>query len=221
MLGVSGDTQELLEERKLHLKQIKNLTKQVADLEEEIENAEHESDRWHREELRDAREDVEDSMHQADRRVQLAKDRADDSVYDATRRQMESHRAEIAKLQATISAKDVEIKNLKLAQEEEQADTDLAIQEGILEYRQTHLDELNVAEVKIAKLEGDVKAAQADAKAKDQVIAALTKLIDKQGTTQETLIEAVTDVAPKFNLEKLGFEVNVPVQTKTEQKKNN
>lgn len=222
LLGVPQDVQEAIEEKK-SLQQLLKAERRVnEELREEIADAEHNTYRYHQQDIREANEQVEDAEYRADRKVVVAGYKANDATADAKREARDEFQAKLDKSDAKIAELESTIRTLELEAEESQQDTDLAIQEGILEFREAHVEDVAKLQVKVATLEGEVKAAQADGKSKDQVIKILTDLLEDYGETNSQLVETISEVAPKINLEKIGFEVTVPVPAKQgggEQKK--
>lgn len=224
LLGYPEDASEAKIQIKALTKQVKNLTKENENLREEMEDADHDASRWQRRELREARESAEDAQYSADRQVALAEREAEDSSEDAARAFKKAHKAELDKKDVEIANATSKVRTLELQLKEKGQDTDLAIQEGILEYKEEHMEEVKNLEVKLAVSQGETKSAQAESKQKDIVIKVLTDLLTKAGETNDSLVEAITEVAPKINLEKLGFEVTVPAAAKQgggDQKKQN
>lgn len=214
LLGVPQDVQEAITEKKAATEALKVANRTIADLRETIADSEHKTYRQHRLELRNADEDVEDVEYHADRKVTVAEEKATDAVEDAKRQAKREAKQSLDQADTKIAELKSVVRELELAAEEDEASSDLAIQEGILEYKEEHIKDVTALEVKLAEAKGQTLAAQADAKSKDQVIKVLTDLLEGHGEQVDSLIEAITEVAPKINLEKLGFEVTVPVAAK-------
>lgn len=225
LLGIPEDVSEAKATIKAQAKEIKRLSKQVEDLREEAEEAEHKQSRWDRLNNRKVQEDAEDEVYAAKRSEFVvsrdAKARAEDAKFEAETKAEQSEvalkkaqRAELDKKDAEVVKLQSEKRELELKLKESQQDVDIAITEGILVYKEEHIEDLKNLEVKLATANGETKAAKAESAAKDEVIKAMTKLLEARGQDVTELIKTVTAIAPKINLEKLGFEITVPAQAK-------
>lgn len=216
-----SDTSELKETNKALVQRITKLESENTELREQDADDYHEIQReaFLNERMRD--ESQADFEHRMERRETRSDECSEDAITAAKRTAAKEAQTALDKKADELAVAKSENRELTLQLEEQQQETDLAIQEGILEYKEEHLEDMVKLQVSNAELKGEVKAAQADGKSKDQVIKILTDLLTKSGETNASLVEAITEVAPKINLEKLGFEVTVPVAAKQsgEQKK--
>lgn len=218
----TSDEVELKESNKALVKRVKQLESEITEQREKDDDDYHEIYRENYLKQRKQDESQEDFEHRMERSSNKSEVRNQDAIEEAKRLARNESKVALSKKEEEVAELKSQIRDLELAAEEEQQETDLAIQEGILEYKEAHLEDVSKLQVKVATLEGEVKAAQADGKSKDQVIKILTDLLEDYGETNSQLVETISEVAPKINLEKIGFEVTVPVPAKQgggEQKK--
>lgn len=214
----SVDTEEVKEVNKALLKRVKEKDQRIEELEEQIEDQENDTYRSHRLDIQQYENRIVDLENRYERRLEAVRvenrDLADEKIEAAEAKNKAAFLAKDNKIVDQTS----EIRTLELKLEEDALDVDLQIQEGINDYKSEHQSEVTALEVKVAKLEGDVKAANAESKSKDQIISVLAAVSDSKGDDIDAMIEFAKTVAPKVNLEKFSINVEVPAPVTVSQK---
>lgn len=214
----SSESAELKNANKTLIKRNQDLEKRVETLEEKAEDDRHAAYRSAYLERRSLSEDREDYQRDSDRAESQSKSRIEDAIESATRKVTKEAQATVDKKEAELSGVRSEMRELTLALEEQQASSDLEISEIVLAFKEEHIEDISKLEVQVAKLEGQVAAAKEVSASKDQVIKVLNELLEKSDTKSLALIKALTEIAPKFDLSKLNFEISVPSQKRDEKK---
>lgn len=218
----SANVSELEEEKKALLARVKENARTIENLREQISDMEHNTYRYHREEIRNLSEKLSDMETAHARDLAKVREHATETAKAEVKDAKAAFQKTLESKDETIAELRSEIRDLNLAAEESAQNIDLAIREGILEYTEKNLGEIAKLQVQVAELKGDIKAAKAEADAKGIVIKALEKQNEVSASQVADSMAIVRDVAPKVNLEKLGFEITVPAQAKQgggEQKK--
>lgn len=209
---------DLRSTNKALLKQLKAADRINESLQEQLDDQDHETYRSHTLEIRNMREDHEKEI----REVRIARDFMMEKMETETDAKIERAAKEN---KAALSVKDTkvaelqsEINDLKLAKEEDTLDVDLQIQEGINEFKEEHGEEVSDLQVQLAKSQGETKAAQAETKSKDAIIAVLTAQMKSNHDDVETMVELAGNLAPKVSLDKFNINVEVPAPVTVTQK---
>lgn len=214
ILGVPQDIVQAIDEKKAALASLKTANRTIEELREKLEDTRHDRNRANYLDVREVQEAHADDVRSYERELELAGERQQYAVNDAIERTRRENKAELAKRDETIAGLQSDNRELRRKLEEKQANTDLAIQEGILEYQQEHIGEMADLEVSLAKSQGETKTAQAESKSKDAVIAVLTKMVEARGGDVTEALELVAEVTPNVDLSNLSFNVTAPAAQK-------
>lgn len=217
---IPADVQELRDEVKLFKNRVKELIRANDDLSEELSDRDHDTYRSHREELREAREKLEYAQASYEKSVAKIRQSCDEACEEIRKEEKAKYDKAKDAMEEQIAELRSSIRDLELAADEEAQDVDLAIREEVLNFKTDHLEDVSKLEVKIAKMEGLIEGSKGEGKANDSLVKALEGIIVSLREDLDSMIDHATAVAPKINLEKLGFEVTVPAQARGgEQKK--
>lgn len=210
----SSDSSELKAVNKSLIKRVQQLESQLTELQEKDADDYHEMVRENYLEQRRVNESQQDFEYRMQRDAKKAENRNADAIEEAKRLARNENKIVREKLEAEIAALKSDIRDLNLAAEEAQTDSDLAVQEGILEYRESHVEDIFKLEVKLAVSQGETKTAQAESKSKDAIIAVLTKMVEDRGGDVTEALELVSEIAPNVDLSNLSFNVTAAASPK-------
>lgn len=155
----------------------------------------------------DHKRELDAVQEECEEQVRDAQENADAEIESAQK----SFDEETKKLKIRVAELESEVRELKIKASEKGEDSRLAIRSATLDAREEAADEITALEIKLVTATAAVATAKAEGIAKEYVIKAFERALDRaEGRTSEQF-EALVDKMPDVELNKFIMNIEVPV----------